>query len=217
MENNNDWRAEAAIAATLESLKLTVESVFVPFSQSRNKGEKSPSLNWRVTLKRDRRDVLTTNYMAGIAYCPGYEANKAPSTFQPHSYRNASGKPYPGTASMYRSAKPHEILSQYRDAICAAECKSGFPMQWAYNGGFIRKPKAPAIVPDPVDVLYSLTMDSGILNYGTFEEWASEFGYDTDSRSAESIYRACIEIALQFRAAIGDVGMKTLQTAFEDY
>ena len=227
MENDNDWRAEAearkaAISATLDSLKLTVAAVFVPFSQSRNKAEKSPSLNWRVTVKRDGRDVLTTDYMAGIAHCPGYGVTKAPSTFQPHGYKNASGKPYPGTASMFRSAKPHEIISQYREAICAAECESGFPMeidQWSRGNEnmFRRKPKAPAIVPDPVDVLYSLTMDSDVLNYGTFEDWAAEFGYDTDSRSAESTYRACLETALKMRAAIGDAGMETLQTAFEDY
>ena len=227
MENNNDWRAEAAakkaaIAATLESLKLTVAAVFVPFSQSRNKAEKSPSLNWRVTVKRDGRDVLTTDYMAGIAYCPGYSVKTVPATFQAHGYKNASGRPYPGTTSAYRSATPHEIVSQYRDALCAAECESGFPMEidpWdrSTKNTFKRKPKAPAIVPDPVDVLYSLTMDSGALNYGTFEDWASEFGYDTDSRSAESAYRACLETALKIRAAIGDAGMETLKTAFEDY
>lgn len=212
MENNNNWRAEAdarkaEIAATLESLKLTVEAAFVPFSQSRNKTEKSPSLNWRVTVKRDGRDVLTTDFMAGLAHCPGYAAEKVPSTFRPHGYKNASGK-------------PHEILSQYREAICAAECESGFPMEiepWSRGSTFKRKPKAPAIVPDPVDVFYSLAMDSDVLNYGTFEEWASEFGYDPDSRSAESIYRACLETALKLRVAIGEAGMDTLKTAFEDY
>lgn len=224
---NNDWRAEAdarkaAISATLESLKLTVDAAFVPFSQSRNKAEKSSSLNWRVTVKRNGRDVLTTDFMAGLAHCPGYAAEKVPSTFRPHGYKNASGKPYPGTSSMYRSAKPHEILSQYREEICAAECESGFPMEidpWGRGteNTFKRKLKAPAIVPDPLDVLYSLAMDSDVLNYGTFECWAAEFGYDTDSRSAESTYRACLEIALKLRAAIGDAGMETLKTAFEDY
>ena len=213
---------KAEIAATLESLKLSVDARFVPFSQSRNKAEKHKTLNWVMTVKRDGRDVLTTDYMAGMAHCPGHAAEKAPSKFQAHGYKNARGKPYPGTGSMYRSAKPHEVLSQYRDAVCAAECESGFPMEidpWGRGNEntFKRKLKAPAIVPDPVDVLYSLTMDSGALNYGTFEDWASEFGYDTDARSAESIYRACLDNALKLRAAIGNTGMETLQTAFEDY
>lgn len=49
---------------------LTVSAVFVPFSQSRNKGEKDPSLNWRVTLQCKGRDVLTCDYFAGSAHCP---------------------------------------------------------------------------------------------------------------------------------------------------
>lgn len=210
------------IQAVIESLGLSVESEFVPWSKSRNKDEDHPSLNWKVTVKRDGHDVLTTDYSAGMAHCPGYGAKKAPSTFQPHNYRNASGKPYAGTASMYRSAKPHEILSQYRDKICAAECESGFPMEidpWGRGNEntFKRKPKAPAIMPDPVDILYSLAMDSDVLNYGTFEDWASEFGYDTDSRSAESVYRACLEIALKIRVAIGEDGLERLREAFQDY
>lgn len=49
---------------------LTVASVFVPWSQSRNKGERMPSLNWRVTLQCKGRDVLTCDYSAGSAHCP---------------------------------------------------------------------------------------------------------------------------------------------------
>lgn len=174
METANDWRAEAAarkaaIAAALESLKLTVEARFVPFSQSRNKAEKQPSLNWVVTVKRD---VLTTDYGAGM--------------WQPY--------------------------------VCAFECEEGFAVAqylgWM-NG--LRRDKEKPILPDPVDVFYSLISDSSVLDHGGFEQWAAEYGYDADSRSAESTYRACLEIALKIRAAIGDSGMAELQTAFQDY
>ena len=222
-----DWQAEsaarkAAIAATLAELKLTVEAQFVPFSQSRNKDEKRKSLNWRVTVKRDGRNVLSTDYSAGIAHCPGYNATKAPATFQPHGYKTHDGQPYAGTKSAFRSAKPHEILSQYKEAIAAAECESGFPMaidQWGRGPENVFKPipKSAPIMPDAIDVLYSLTMDSSVLEYATFEDWASEYGYDADSRSAESTYRACLEIALKLRAAIGDAGLETLRNAFQDY
>lgn len=223
----SDWKAEAearraAIAATLESLKLTVEARFVPFSQSRNKAEKHKTLNWVVTVKRDGRDVLSTDYSAGAAHCPSYGATKAPATFQPHGYRNASGKPYPGTTSVYRSATPGETLKQYREAIAAAECESGFPMEidpWGRGpeNVFKRKAKSEAIQPDAVDVLYSLIMDSSVLDYAGFEDWASEYGYDTDSRQAESIYRAYLDIALKLRAAIGEAGLETLKTAYQDF
>lgn len=48
------------IDSALADLGLTVDSVFVPFSRSRNKGEKYKSLNWQVTVKRNGRNILTT-------------------------------------------------------------------------------------------------------------------------------------------------------------
>ena len=197
MENPaNDWRAEAAarkaaIATALESLKLTVAARFVPFSQSRNKAEKSPSLNWVVTVKRDGRDVLTTNYGAGMAHCPSY--NKKPP------------------AAWDRPARFWQSLAG------AAECENGHALQTYTSWSGFRHDKEKPILPDPVDVFYSLISDSSVLDHGGFEQWAAEYGYDADSRSAESIYRACLEIALKMRAAISASGMAELQTAFQDY
>jgi len=73
------------------------------------------------------------------------------------------------------------------------------------------------ILPDTLDVFYSLVMDASVLDSGSFESWAGDFGYDTDSRSAEATYRACLDTALKLRAVIGDEGLRTLQTAFEGY
>ena len=49
-----------------------MESVFVPWSQSRNKNDKYPSLNWKVTIKYNGKEVLTTDYMSGCGHCPSY-------------------------------------------------------------------------------------------------------------------------------------------------
>lgn len=38
-----------------------------------------------------------------------------------------------------------------------------------------------------------------------FEEWATEFGYDTDSRKAERTYLACHKIAQNFRELFQEV------------
>jgi hypothetical protein len=160
------------IAATIEGLGLSVESEFVPFSRSRNHGEKVRNLNWRVTIKRNGRNVLTTDYSAGMAHCPSY--------------------------------KPHPTVDENKRI--AFECEHGL----SSRGG---KPLAPK----PADVIYSLVMDSGVLDAGGFEQWASEFGYDADSRKAEKIYRDCIDIALKLRAAIGDEGLSLLREAFQDY
>jgi hypothetical protein len=63
--------------AALAALGLTIESVFVPFSQSRNRAEKHKSLNWKVTLCRNGKTFLTCDYSAGIAHCPGYNAKES--------------------------------------------------------------------------------------------------------------------------------------------
>ena len=229
----NDWQSESAarkatIAATLENLGLTVESEFVPFSQSRNKGEKIPSLNWKVTVKRNGRDVLTVDYTAGCAHCPA-KATKAPSIYPGKDRYRADMSPYPGTTSSYRRPTEAERLSDYLAEWRAVECETGVAMEHSpFAGEATFKPKRERkpgddrshtlpIKPDPVDVVHSLVMDSDVLNSGGFEDWASDLGYDPDSRHAESIYRACLEIALKMRGAIGESGMETSRDAYRDY
>jgi hypothetical protein len=180
-------------AKIVQNMGLTVDAVFVPFSQSRNREEKTPSLNWRVTIKRDGRDVLTTDYSAGAAHAP--------------SYKHTFGK---------RTAEDRD-----RDLRTAWECEHGVPaigIVWEGRGHRIR-PGNPAhkINPDPIDVLFSLAMDADVLDAGGFETWASDLGYDTDSRKAEQTYRACLDIALKLRAALGDDGLSALRNAFEGY
>lgn len=214
-------------AAAVAKHGLAIRAEFIPFSKSRNAGEKDEkgaprySLNWLVTLTRNGRDIISTEYSAGMAHCPGYAATRAPTTSQPHDYKTHNGKPYPGTTSAYRAEKPHEALAQYRDAIAAAECESGFPMELDQFGrarvSFKRKPKAAAIEPKTLDVVSSLLLDSSVLDAGGFDEWASDLGYDTDSRKAESIYRACLEIALKVRNGLGESAMAELREAASDY
>lgn len=56
----------------LERLGVTMSAKFVPFSRSRNKAEKNLSVNWEITLKRGGREIITTDYMQGIAHVPEY-------------------------------------------------------------------------------------------------------------------------------------------------
>lgn len=172
-----------APADVMAALGLEVTSEFVPFSQSRNRGEKSPSLNWRVTLHKGGREVLTTDYMAGCGHCPSYR----PSVYQ---------------------SSDSAIATRW-------ECENGRKANMRYSLGVVGGGKP--ILPNPVDVLYSLVSDSDVLDYGSFEDWAECFGYDTDSRKAEAIWKSCIEMALKLRGAIGDVGLSQLREAFQDY
>lgn len=174
------------INATLDKYNLTVESVFIPFSQSRNAGEKSPSLNWRVTLKQNGRNVLTTDYSAGCAHAPSYK----------------------------QSFKRDYI----NDQMVKAECEYGGQARHMGASDWVGVPenKKGTIKPDPADVVYSLLMDSEVLDYSSFEEWAGSFGYDEDSRQAEQIYNACMKIALKFRQ-IGESAIAELREVFQDY
>lgn len=173
--------AELIDAASAE-LGLTIRSEFIPFSKSRNAGEKHPTLNWRVTLLRNGREVLTTDYSAGCAHCPAYKL-----------------------------ALPRSV----RAGAIKTECEEGRAAHVV--GGAVYGARGKSLQPDSRDVIWSLIMDSDVLNAGGFEEWASNFGYDTDSRKAESIYRACLEIALKLRNAIGEEGLRKLQEAGQDY
>ncbi len=67
------------------------------------------------------------------------------------------------------------------------------------------------------DVLYSLIMDSDVLNHDSFESWAGDFGYDIDSRKAEKTYHDCLAIALKLKGIIGNEAMEKLRELFQDY
>jgi hypothetical protein len=180
-----DTRNPGDRQATVDKLGLTIKSQFVPFSQSRHAKEKFPSLNWKVTLLCNGREVLTTDYMAGSAHAPSYG---------------------------------HKDKPEQRHRV-AFECEHGYRAQGVRWGS---APQAygshrDRIEPKALDVLHSLVMDSDVLDSGSFESWASDLGFDADSRKAESTYRACLDIALKLRAAIGDAGLTALREAFQDY
>lgn len=192
---------------------LSIRAEFVPFSKSRNATEKDDrgnprrSLNWQITLVHNERDIMTTDYSAGIAHCPSYS------------------KPVP---SNWQGSK-----RSWQPTVCEWECENGFEaaLQPFGHADFRRKAKPRtqadldaykkaeyfAIEPKAADVLCSLALDAGVLDYRSFEDWALEYGYEPDSRKAETIYRACMEIALQLRAGLGDRLMSALQEAAQDY
>jgi len=80
-------------------------------------------------------------------------------------------------------------------------------------------PLGPKPIPAPAlhDVMYSLLMDAEAIDVGSFEEWASNFGYGTDSREAERLYKACMDTALKLRAMLGDSTITALRESAQDY
>ena len=179
------------LLACIETLGLEYSAQFVPFSQSRNAKEKDPSLNWKVTIKKGSQS-LTTDYMQGIGHLPHYSQKFS-------------------TLVVYDDAV-REACESGKSAII--EHKNGYD---AAQAGNVIQRKTDIPRPELVDVLYSLVLDSDVLNYSTFEEWAGDFGYDTDSRKGETIYRQCLEIGLKLRSMLGDDTLTKLREAYQDY
>lgn len=175
-------RTKAPITDTLNALGLSMEATFIPWSQSRNREEPKKSINWLVTLKREGKGCLTTDYMQGIGHIPGF----------------------PVQAKM----------TIFLDELLSCTCETG--NVYNYKTG---KAASPRKLPPPniTDVLQSLLLDSDVLDYVTFEEWASDVGYNPDSREAEKIYQACLKIALQMKQMFSGQELEALQELFQDY
>jgi hypothetical protein len=128
-----------------------------------------------------------------------------------------------GHAPAYKSRKKAvgPYMERLKKNAIAAECETGrqhdFGEGFMFNRDGVRQLAAAVPAPSAPDVLYCLATDADVLNYTGFDQWAGEFGYDTDSRKAEATYRACLDIALQLRNGIGDEALRALSIAAGDY
>jgi hypothetical protein len=141
-----------------------------------------------VTLHYRGKPVIETDYSAGIAHCPYHK-----------KIRRLSG----GGVSLYDA----EFLDK--------EVENGFP--YRDMGGMAWLDRKNPIMPDPCSVIHSLLLDGDAIDYMSFEDWAANFGYDTDSRKAETIYRACLDTGLKLRNMFGEDLLQQLRDAFQDY
>lgn len=175
-ERDTPSDARQALATFMQTHELTIDALFVPWSASRN-AKATPtindrSLNWRITLTKAGRPVVTTDYSAGIGHCPSYSQREA--------------------------ARPS---LDYAEKI-ARETETGL------TANLSRK----RIQADTVSMFASLVQEADVIDHPTFESWARDLGYDVDSRKAETLYRACLEIGLALRAALGDILLQEAQT-----
>lgn len=179
------------ILKLMASNSLEIKSVFVPLSESRNAGEKLPTLNYKVSLIKNGKTILTTDYSMGYAHTPGHK------------------NPQKDCGSR-----------SYHMQHIAEECQKGYALFRAPSGSFMPKGGVNHkkwILPDTVDVIYSLLQNGDVLDYSGFESWASDFGYDPDSRKGEKIYKDCLAIALKLNSAIPCELREKFNELFQDY
>lgn len=178
------------LQAAVDALGLTYSAEFVPFSKSRNAKKATKPSDYSLNWRctfAKGSRSLTVDYQQGIGHIPGHRQNTRYTVDEWDALKYACE--HGKTVRMRYGAMP------------------SFPSMGAKS--------IPA--PLPRDVLYSLAMDASAIDCATFEEWAGDYGYGTDSRAAEKLYRECLRIALELRAMVGDAGLQSLRDAAQDY
>ena len=97
------------------------------------------------------------------------------------------------------SQRPDDLMSHDMNHYkCRILCgRRGFTLYFSQGYGITGDPKL-------TGVLDCLASDAASYENATsFEDWANEFGYDTDSRKAEKTYRAIKRQAEQLKRTIG--------------
>jgi hypothetical protein len=186
-----DWKqkqVKAAASAALARLGLSIEADFVPWSKSRH-----------ATLagKQPPLNALNLNWRVTV--------KKGEQVVLSTDY------------SVGIAHCPSYKLRRYSTDEYTAllfECEHGKAGTMRSWGGITAG--AP-ILPDPLDVFFCLVSDSTAIDHPSYESWASDLGYDPDSRKGEAAYRECLAHGLALRAAVGDTGLAELKAAFRDF
>ncbi len=177
----------ATIDARLSELGLTITAEFVPASTFKDDEWKRGAVNFEIKIDRQNGDA------------PAYPIYRGPYAYgvgNLPSYSAKVARTRDGAAMVKNAVNSGKW---HRDPYCMTFHAKSVP--------------APALR----DVMYSLLMDASAIDHGSFESWASDYGYDADSRSAEATYRACLDTGLKLRAALGDSVLAELRELFQDY
>lgn len=149
-------------------------------------------------------EMTATEYQ----HCPAYDDAMPDS--QPDYLLGAMGVTFAATKQSTRpdaSADWAEGSTHYQVAIV----RGNKSFQVYYSMG-----PAHTNGPDLADVIYSLLMDTSDIDQ-PFEDWAADLGYDSDSRKAEAIYRACMVEAAQLAGMFTKQELDDLREVFADY
>lgn len=170
------------INVQLAFLGFSLSAEFIPFNLSRN-AKPNPkisemSLNWRVTIHHQNPI-----------------GDRGKQSILTTDYMQGIGH-----CPAYVKNGDKTILAQ--QAI-RKECETGKVAFYHSNADILTLGK-PIDPPTLAEVLGCLCSDASAIDYPSFEDWARTHGYDPDSRKAENIYRACLEIALKLRNSLGE-------------
>lgn len=151
-----------------------------------------PCIQYKCNLAKDNREIWSGEYSLGVGHVKLPDRN---------SFHGNNG-PVTNDTMMYNCLKAGKT-----------------PADRAGHASFAAKLAVlQKVEPKLPDVLHSLLMDgSAYFDAETFEDWASNYGYDPDSRKADAIWKACDEIGRKLSRAFSADDLAELREAFQDY
>lgn len=180
----------------IESCGLSMSAVSIP-SRTDTHNETPEDEKWREGASHWR--VTLTN-QAGKAYSVEYSMGSA------HRVWKKGAGLHVRTYSGYIDCERREVKDGERLTQKYMNPKT------IHLAEMVRELSEP-VPPTTEDVLESLRLDvMGADNADTFEDWAAECGYSTDSRRAESVYVACCDAAKRLRGLLGRANYETLMS-----
>jgi len=146
-----------------------------------------PHIAYDVTVKRNGKPVWSGPYKLGVGHVKGMPSKRF--TLADQERLDPIG---------YASRAAYDEAAQARVAANLA--------------------KVQGVKPQLDNVLSSLLMDgSAYFDACTFEEWCNEYGYDSDSRKAESIWKACDQTGRTLSRAFTDQELGDLREAASNH
>jgi hypothetical protein len=168
----------------IDEMGITIESKFIPFSQSRNKNDKWESLNWKIRISVKGKPILETDYSVGMGYCPSYLAKYSPEK-------------YPGV-----------------EAAVKAECETGYAHQYFDKWADKVRPTKKKIEPCIVSVMRKLVADAEAIDCAGFEDWCRNYWFTADLNKARETYEESLKVAIALNDGLEKDEMVELKDAF---
>ena len=188
--NANTETAPVTLAEVADTLGFSLEILTGPTAATEpadnRDGDPWVHLTFSVRLTRNGREVLTTPYKMGVGHVPKV-ALLAVRLATPHE-RHCQN-------TIRNNKTPHHEAPGYLSLLEKAA-------------------RLAKVAPTLADVLHSLVSDgAAYFDAETFETWASNYGYDTDSRKAEQVWKACDEIGRKLARVLNADEITTLRDA----
>ena len=167
---------------------LNVEITGGPYAHNENDWQ---AISYHVRLLNDDIPVLETDYKLGIGHVKLTWSNTRGGLSREEGYFLKAWQ-----------GKPHANFQNKDMQLSVA----------------VKLAKAQKLKPKKEDVIYSLLSDGQpCFDDMSFEDWATDFGYDIDSIKAKAIYDQCFCIGLKIVQAIGRDNVEKLREEYQDY